>query len=74
MNEHSLAILPYLNEYPKAVLKNINVVLTDLTGHILIEEINKNLIDIASLPKGYYIAFVFDCCGILIKKIRVVKK
>ena len=55
-------------------VKKMNIFLTDLKGQIVIEQQNVNWIDISSQPKGYYIAFLTDLQGGLIKKIRVIKE
>ena len=52
----------------------MNVFLTDLKGQIVIEQQNVNWIDISNQPKGYYIAFLTDSHGGLIKQIRVIKE
>ncbi|MBK6984517.1 MAG: T9SS type A sorting domain-containing protein [Bacteroidetes bacterium] len=55
-------------------VKKINIFLTDLQGQIIIEQQNVNWIDISNQPKGFYIAFLTDLQGGLIKKIRVIKE
>lgn len=73
-NKDIIAILPHLNSEVKSFKKKVNVFLTDLKGQILIEQQNADYLDISHQPKGYYLAFLTDMNGSLIKRIKVVKK
>ncbi|HRG00095.1 MAG TPA: hypothetical protein PKZ75_03195 [Bacteroidia bacterium] len=74
LDKHIIAILPHLNSEFKNFKKKVNVFLTDLKGQILIEKQNADYLDISDQPKGYYLAFLTDMNGSLIKRIKVVKK
>lgn len=74
LDKNIVAILPHLNHKYNGYTKNVNVFLTDLKGQIVLEQQNAKYIDITCQPKGYYIAFLIDINGSLIKKIKVVKK
>ncbi len=74
LDRNIIAILPHLNSEFKGIKKKVNVFLTDLKGQILIEEQNADYLDISRQPKGYYLAFLTDMNGSLIKRIKVVKK
>ena len=73
-NKDIIAILPHLNSDFKGFKKKVNVFLTDLKGQILIEKQNADHLDISDQPKGYYLAFLTDMNGSLIKRMKVVKK
>lgn len=74
LDKNIVAILPHLNSDVKGFSKKVNVFLTDLKGQILIEQQNADYLDISHQPKGYYLAFLTDMNGSLIKRIKVVKK
>lgn len=74
INNHIIKISHHLNDTVNSSVKKMNIFLTDLKGHIIIEQQNVNWIDISNQPKGYYIAFLTDLQGGLIKKIRVIKE
>ena len=73
IDENQFCITHHLKENIDALPSNINVVLTNLKGEILFEEINADCIDISNLSKGLYIVFLMDLEGSLIKKIKVIK-
>ena len=70
INSHIIKISHHVN----SSVKKISIFLTDLQGQIIIEQQNVNWIDISNQPKGYYIAFLTDSHGGLIKQIRVIKE
>ncbi len=74
INSHIIKISHPLNDHVNSSVKKINIFLTDLQGQIIIEQQNVNWIDISNQPKGFYIAFLTDLQGGLIKKIRVIKE
>jgi hypothetical protein len=74
MSKNIVDISSHLHGSMGLLVKNINVFLTDLKGHILFEGKNTYIIDISQQPKGYYIAFLTDLNGSLIKKIKVIKQ
>lgn len=74
MGKHIVDISGHLQNNMDMLTMKINVFLTDLKGHILFEEQNARFIDISNQPRGYYIAFLTDPNGGLIKKIRVIKE
>lgn len=74
MGKHLVDISGHLQNNMDMLTMKINVFLTDLKGHILFEEQNASFIDMSDQPKGYYIAFLTDLNGGLIKKIRVIKE
>lgn len=73
MSKYIVDISQHIQEYMGSITKKFNVFLTDLKGDILFEGQNSDYIDISSHPKGYYIAFLTDMSGGLIKKIRIIK-
>lgn len=74
INNDIIKISHHLNDSVNSSVKKINIFLTDLQGQIIIEQQNVNWIDISNQPKGFYIAFLTDLQGGLIKKIRVIKE
>ncbi|MBK8367812.1 MAG: T9SS type A sorting domain-containing protein [Bacteroidetes bacterium] len=74
INSHIIKISHPLNDHVNSSVSKINIFLTDLQGQIIIEQQNVNWIDISNQPKGFYIAFLTDLQGGLIKKIRVIKE
>jgi hypothetical protein len=74
INSHIIKISHPLNDHVNSSVNKINIFLTDLQGQIIIEQQNVNWIDISNQPKGFYIAFLTDLQGGLIKKIRVIKE
>lgn len=74
INNNILRFSHHLSDSVNASVKKMNVFLTDLKGQIVIEQQNVNWIDISNQPKGYYIAFLTDSHGGLIKQIRVIKE
>ncbi len=74
INNNIIEISHHLNDCVNLISKRTNVFLTDLKGQIVLEQQNVNCIDISNQPKGYYIAFLMDLHGGLIKKIRVIKE
>lgn len=73
MSKQIVDISQHIHEYMGTITKKFNVFLTDLKGDILFEGQNTGSIDISPHPKGYYIAFLTDMSGGLIKKIKVIK-
>ena len=74
INNLVIKISHHVNDSGDISAKKTNIFLTDLKGHIVMEQKNVNWIDISNQPKGCYIAFLTDLQGGLIKKIRVIKE
>ncbi len=74
MNNDIIDISHYLKNHTGLLSKKMNIFLTNLKGDIIIEQQNPDYIDMTNQPKGYYIAFLTDSHGGLIKQIRIIKE